>query len=181
MAERDSPIVLNLTKDMELNPEFLIGEFVDRETRHEGGVVREIVEWYPKDAVKKDESERLVRTSVKPGNVLEYGPGMISPRQIYVLLPDKYSELPKAIKENGSDENPFATLGLFFQEVHYQKLALIESLEIATDQEPEIMENIRTLVKSSELDDERILRFERLLDRIEERAKNQSKNSSSTD
>ena len=160
--EKDDPVVVNLSQRMEFEDNFHIGRFENREPRRGGGEVRDHFEWVPKDAVDRREAKRLQKSSVKPGNVLEFGPGTLSPRKIYWLLPDYPTELPDEVRQSD--------VGVWLERLHYQKQSVIRALEVTAEKEPQIMSKVRTAM-SSELDD----RVQKSVNKVLQQAENVSK------
>lgn len=176
--QAEHPLVLNFTQKMEFAQNFLIGQYVDQETKTRNGETRTIVEWYPTDAVDKEESDNLQRTEVYPDNLLTWGQGEISPRKIYVMLPDGYSELPDMVKSDAPGDS-VASLGRFFAQFHYQYRAVLEALEVVAENEPEVMEKVRFATRNSELDDAMTEKAREFFEMVDEFSENQSSNSSS--
>lgn len=185
----DSPIVVNLTQDMECSPYYHVGLLdMDREdgkpieTKSMNGVTRKHVYWRPRDPVTEEEMGKTVTSNVKPDNVLEFGPGTLGPRKTIWLLPDGFSELPEAVKRETIGEE-LASMGMFFQKVHYQNRAIIEGLEIAAEKEPQIMDKIRSLVEDTELDDQlalkRLRQLEEFLEVVDRGSKSKKPDSDS--
>lgn len=144
--KKDDPIVLNLSQTLEYQDNFLVGRLANPPKPVEANdEVRKIFEWYPHDAVEKQEAQRLQKTSVRSGHVLTIGQGEVSPRKVYMLLPDKFSEVPGEVKRSKVGN----VLAQFYQQKQYER-----ALKIVADNQPEIMDKVRTAVKSSELDDQ---------------------------
>ena len=85
-------------------------------------------------------------------NVITIEAGEASPRKIYILLPDRFTEVSDELKRGFGDDDPKKVLGLVLAKF-YRASQVIEALEMVADNEPDIMEKVDFAVKNSELDD----------------------------
>ncbi|WP_313694221.1 hypothetical protein [Halorarum halobium] len=132
---------------------------------HEIGdeVARRVVEWQPKDAVDSEESERLCRSSVRKDRVVEFAPGVIAPRGVIWLMPDKADQLPEQVKSHPQ-------VGPFFNG-WYRHKEVIRGLEYKARTESEVMDKLKFATTPSELDDRVARVMNRYVDNLQEQAK----------
>jgi hypothetical protein len=166
----NSPLVIDLSQNLKFHRNHHAGLFHDS---HPVGdeVPRRIVEWYPRDAVEEEESERLCRHSVRKDRVVEFPPGVISPRGVFWLMPDKADQLPEMVK-NHKQLSPFFNAWFRHKEV-------MRALKYKAQTESEVMDKLKFATTPTELDDRVARVMNNYIDDIQERA--QEMNSSGSD
>lgn len=150
--EKDDPLILNLAQNLEYTDGFLMGKLLDPPETVGSDVVRQKFEWEAVDAVTEEENNEKQKTFVLKKNVITLEAGEVSPRKIYVLLPDNFTEVSDELKRGFGDDDPKKVLGLVLAKF-YRASQVIEALEMVADNEPDIMEKLDFAVKNSELDD----------------------------
>lgn len=151
----NDPLVVNLSQNLKFHKNHYAGVFRDS---HSVGdeVPRRVVEWEPKDAVDSQEAERMCRSSVRKDRVVEFAPGVIAPRGVIWLMPDKADQLPEQAKSHPQ-------MGPFFNG-WYRHKEVIRGLEHKARTESEIMDKLKFATQSTELDDAVARAFNRHLD-----------------
>ena len=150
--EKDDPLILNLAQNLEYTDGYLMGKMLDPPEKVGEDVVRLKFEWEAIDAVTEEENNEKQKTFVLKKNVITIDAGEVSPRKIYILLPDQFTEISDELKRGFGEEEPKKLLGLVLAKF-YRASQIIEELEMVADNEPEIMEKVGFAVKNSELDD----------------------------
>lgn len=176
-GNKDDPIVLNFAQNQEYTDNFLVGRLLPEEepgeknpdTVEANGNARKVVEWEAIDAVTRKQNDRVQKTSVLSSNLIQIGQGTVSPRKVYLLMPDRITEIPDELTRptNDADTEVTEALGLVLSQFYKQR-RLEEMLKIVAESEPETYSKIEELVQNSSLDDD--LRKEHL--NILERFKN---------
>ncbi|MFU1780261.1 hypothetical protein ACM16X_02645 [Haloarcula japonica] len=149
----DHSLVLNLTQQHEFTNNFFLGKYVDQEKKYKNGETRKVVHCYPIDVKEEEESKRIERLTVHPDHLIPFGQGEISPRKIYVALPDNFTELPNEVKQNTAKDD-VTSLGTFFAKFFYKQQTVMRGLEEVARSEPEVMEKIKFATRNTELDDQ---------------------------
>jgi hypothetical protein len=162
-GNKDDPIVLNFAQTQEYTDNFLVGRLLPEEepgeknpdTVEANGTVRKVVEWEAIDAVTRKQNDRVQRTSVLSSHLIPIGQGTVSPRKVYLLMPDRITEIPDDFTSPTNDIDPEVmealglVLGQLYKEIRHEKI-----LKIVAESEPEMYSKIEELVKNSSLDDE---------------------------
>jgi hypothetical protein len=173
--EFDTPLILNLAQKSNQNPEeFLFGAFRDQVTKTENGVTRKNVKWKPHDvANRQQKNNKELVTTVLNRNVVQIGQGVMSPRKIYVLLPDQVSEMPQTWSKMANHN-----MGRFFAQF-YQEQAARKTLEILAGHKKRTYSMVEDAIKNQELDDELQNQVQKAVDREFDRAEKAGTSSSS--
>lgn len=150
--EKDDPLILNLSQNLEYTDGYLMGKLLNPPEKVGEDVVRLKFEWEAIDAVTEEENDEKQKTFVLKKNVITVEAGEVSPRKIYILLPDRFTEVSDELKRGFGDNDPKQVLGLVLAKF-YRSSQIIEALEMVADNEPEIMEKVGFAVSNSELDD----------------------------
>lgn len=189
--KKDDPIVLNFAQNQEFTGNFLVGTLLPREKlpedvaknpwpKQKNGVTKEVVYWEPNDAVTRDRNNQMQATPILSDNLIRIGPGEVSPRKVYVLMPDNLTEVPDEFLRPTNSANPdvMEIVGAFFANF-YTNSKREQALEKLLDNE-DILGKIEELVKNDVLDDEllqkRIREHERVQDIAESSGKSDSDN-----
>jgi len=190
--QKDDPVVLNFAQNREYTGNYLVGTLLPPEklpdkvhenpdTQTKNGLTKQVVYWKANDATTRDENEQVQRDPILKENLLPIGPGVVSPRKVYILMPDKFTEIPDEFTRPTNSANPEVVekLGSFFAQF-YRYRRLEKSLRIVAESEPEMYDKIENLVKNSSLDDDlldkHISDLERLKDMADSGGKSDSEN-----
>ena len=162
-GNKDDPIVLNFAQNQEYTDNFLVGRLLPEEepgeknpdTVEANGNARKVVEWEAIDAVTRKQNDRVQKTSVLSSNLIQIGQGTVSPRKVYLLMPDRITEIPDELTRptNDADAEVTEALGLVLSQFYKQR-RLEEMLKIVAESEPETYSKIEELVQNSSLDDD---------------------------
>jgi len=189
--KKDDPIVLNFAQNQEFTGNFLVGTLLPREKlpedvaknpwpKQKNGVSKEIVYWEPNDAVTRDRNNQMQETPILSDNLIRIGPGEVSPRKVYVLLPDNLTEVPDEFMRPTNSANPdvMEIVGAFFAQF-YRQHDYSEALETILDNQ-DLKSKIEELVKNDVIDDalleKRINEHERIKDAADSGGKSDSDN-----
>lgn len=189
--KKDDPVVLNFAQNREFTGNYIVGtllppeelpEKVDQNpnTETKNGVTKQVVYWEANDATARDENDQVQRDPILKENLLKIGPGTVSPRKVYILMPDEFTEIPDEFIRPTNSANPEVAekLGLFFAQF-YRHPKKERALEKILENEA-LYSKIEELVKNDALDDEllqkRIREHERMQDIADSSGKNNSEN-----
>lgn len=169
----NDPLVINMSQNLRFHKNHHAGVFQDSHKVDNGDVARRVVEWSPKDAVDDQEADRPCRTNVRGDRVVEFAPGVIAPRGVVWLMPDKADQLPEQAKSHPQ-------MGPFFNG-WYRHKEVIQALEYKARTESEVMDKLRFATNPTELDDRVARVMNRYVDNLQEQAKAMNSNGSSND
>jgi len=150
--EKDDPIILNLAQTLEYTDNFLIGKQLNPPEKVGDEVVRLKFEWEAIDAVTEEENSEKQKTYPLKDHVIEIGAGEVSPRKIYILLPDRFTEVSNELKRGFGDDDPTQVLGLILAKF-FKASQMIEALQMIANNEQKIFEKVQMAVSNSQLDD----------------------------
>lgn len=177
--EKDDPVVLNFAQNREFTGNYIVGALLPPEklpdkvhenpdTDTKNGVTKQVVYWEANDATARDENDQVQRDPILKENLLTIGPGVVSPRKVYILMPDKFTEIPDEFVRPTNSANPEVVekLGSFFAQFYWWRKKE-QSLEKILENE-ELNSKIEELLRNDTLDDEllqkRIREHERVKD-----------------
>ena len=165
----NDPVIVNLSQNLRYHKNHHAGilNTVDGPFGEENPRVK--VRWSPKDSVDSQEAKRECRTSVRKDRIVEWAPGVIAPRGVIWLMPDKADQLPQQVRTH-PQLNPFFN-------GWYRHQNVIEALKYKARTETEVMDKLRFATTPSELDDRVARAFNNYLDQVEDHA--EAMNSSS--
>ena len=156
--KKDDPLILNLFQTGEYSDNYLMGKLIPEEELDSGnnpepaGDSRQKYQWRPIDAVTEEQVDEKQKSFPLKDDVIRIDAGEVSPRKIYILLPDKFSEVANDLKRGFGDRDPKTALGLVLAKF-YESRQIIHALRTAANNEPEIMEKVGFAISNSELDD----------------------------
>jgi hypothetical protein len=189
--KKDDPVVLNFAQNQEFTGNFLVGTLLPPEKlpedvaknpwpKQKNGVSKEVVYWEPNDAVTRDRNDQMQETPILTDNLIKIGPGVVSPRKVYILMPDNFAEVPDEFLQPTNSANPeiIEKLGIviaqFFRHSKESR-ALKKILE-----NDELNSKIEELMKNDVIDDallqKRIREHERMKDAADPSGKSDSEN-----
>lgn len=179
--KKDEPVVLNFAQNQEFTGSFLVGTLLPPEElpedvaknpwpKQKNGVSKEVVYWEPNDAVTRDRNNQMQATPILSDNLIKIGPGEISPRKVYILMPDKFSEVPDELIRPTNSANPeiVEKLGMVIVQF-YRHRKKAQAFEKLLDNE-ELYSKIEELVRNDTLDDELLQKRIREHSRIKDAA-----------
>jgi hypothetical protein len=180
--QKNDPVVVNFAQNLEFTGNFLVGRLLPKEElpedvaknpwpKQKNGVSKEIVYWEAIDAETADRNNQLQETPILSDNLMTIGPGVVSPRKVFVLMPDSLDEIPDEFLRPTNSANPeiVEKVGSFFAQF-FRHRRLEKSLRIVAEAEPEMYEKIENLVKNSSLDDDVRMKQIRELEQLREMA-----------
>jgi hypothetical protein len=181
-GQKDDPVVVNFAQKHGFTGNFLVGrllspdELPDKirenpETKTKNGISKEVVRWEAIDAETADMNNEVQESDILQDNLMTIGPGVVSPRKVFVLMPDNLTEIPDEFLRPTNSANPeiVEKVGSFFAQF-FRHRRLEESLRIVAEAEPEMYEKIENLVKNSSLDDDVRMKYIRELEQLKEAA-----------
>lgn len=162
---KDDPIVLNFAQNQEFTGNFLVGRLLPREElpedvaknpwpKQKNGVSKEIVYWEPIDAKTRDRNNQMQETPILRDNLMKVGPTGPSPRKVYVLMPDKFTELQDEFTRPTNSANPEIVEKMSGLLAHFYKHRRKEQALETILENDELNSKIEELVKNDTLDDE---------------------------